>query len=138
VKLIVVNVILTFVGCSASLAQSSEQYGKCVSKANTQMAMNACANEEVQRADGELNKIYQKLLSSATGQSGAVEKIRAAERTWIAYRDAYIDAMCPAKDKQATYGSRYPMDVDLLRAKLIQQQTVALKDLLTQRGGSKQ
>jgi uncharacterized protein YecT (DUF1311 family) len=138
VKLIVVNVILTFVGCSASLAQNSEQYGKCMSKANTQMAMNACASEEVQRADGELNKIYQKLLSSATDQSGAVEKIRAAERTWIAYRDAYIDAMYPAKDKQATYGSRYPMDVDLLRAKLIQQQTITLKDLLKQRGGSKQ
>jgi uncharacterized protein YecT (DUF1311 family) len=137
VKLIVANVILTFIGCSASLAQTSEQYGKCMSKANTQMAMNACANEEVQRADAELNEIYQKLLSSATDQSGAVEKIKAAERTWIAYRDAYIDAMYPAKDKQAAYGSSFPMEVDFLRAKLTRQQTMALTDLLKQRGGSK-
>jgi len=49
-----------------------------------------------------------------------LRRFKAAERAWIAYRDAYMGAMYPAKDKQAEYGSIYPMEADLLRAKLTQ------------------
>jgi hypothetical protein len=45
--------------------------------------------------------------------------------------------MYPAIDKQAEYGSVYPMEVDLLRAKLTLQQVEALKDLLRQFSGGK-
>ena len=38
----------------------------------------------------------------------------------------------PAKDKQTEYGSVYPMEVDLVRAKLTQQQVAALKEMLQQ------
>jgi len=38
--------------------------------------------------------------------------------------------MYPAKDKQAEYGSIYPLEANLLRARLTRQQTAALKDLL--------
>jgi uncharacterized protein YecT (DUF1311 family) len=51
-------------------------------------------------------------------QEEAVAKIKAAERAWITYRDAYMDATYPAKDKQAEYGPIYPMEANLLRAKL--------------------
>jgi uncharacterized protein YecT (DUF1311 family) len=50
----------------------------------------------------------------------------------MTYRDAYIDAMYPAKDKQAEYGSMFPMEVDLLAAKLTRQQIGALQDILRQ------
>jgi len=82
--------------------------------------------------DTELNDIYSTLLSRTAGQPGATAKIKTAERAWIAYRDAYIGAMYPAKDKRAEYGSVYPMEVDLLRAKLTRQQVAALKELLRQ------
>jgi uncharacterized protein YecT (DUF1311 family) len=114
----------------ACLAQNSKQYGACGDKAKTQFEMNACANEEAMRVDAELNRIYAKLLSKAKDDTAAVAKIKAAETAWIAYRDAYIDAMYPATDKQAEYGSIYPMEVDLLEAKLTRQQIVALKELL--------
>ena len=61
--------------------------------------------------------------------------MKAAERAWVAYRDAYIEAMYPAKDEQTEYGSMYPLDVDLLRAKLTQRQTLALRELLKQYSG---
>lgn len=112
--------------------QSSEQYRTCSEKADTQAEMNACANQEAARIDGELNDVYRKLLSRAASQPKAVAKIKAAQRAWIAYRDAYMDAMYPAKDKQAEYGSIYPMEADLLRAKLTQRQVTALKELLQQ------
>ncbi len=113
-------------------AQNSEQYRTCDDKAKTQAEMNACANKEAARVDAELNDVYRTLLSKAESQPEAVAKIRAAERAWIAYRDAYIDAMYPAKDKQAEYGSVYPMEVDLVRAKLTHQQVAALKEMLQQ------
>src|SRR5207249_10099933 len=86
-------------------AQDSEQYRTCNNKANTQGEMNACANKEAARVDAELNDVYRALLSKAESQPEAIAKIKAAERAWIAYRDAYVDAMYPAKDKQAEYGS---------------------------------
>jgi uncharacterized protein YecT (DUF1311 family) len=94
--------------------------------------MNACASGEAARLDAELNEVYRKLLSQAASQAGAVAKVKAAERAWIAYRDAYLDAMYPAEDKPAEYGTIYPMEAELLRAKLTQQQVTALKELLKQ------
>jgi len=46
-----------------------------------------------------------------------------------------METMYPAKDKQARYGSIYPMEADLLLAKLTQRQVRALKELLQQYGG---
>lgn len=120
------------------LAQNSKEYRACNEKAKAQAEMNACANKEAARVDAKLNDVYRKLLSKATNEPEAVAKIKAAERAWIAYRDAYTDAMYPAKDKQAEYGSIYPMEVDLLRAKLTQQQVAALKELLQQYSGGAQ
>lgn len=117
------------------LAQESAQYRACNEKAKTQMEMNACASEEAARADAELNDVYRKVLAQAGKQDEAVAKIKTAERAWIGYRDAYMDAMYPAKNKQAEYSSIYPMEVDLLRAKMTQRQVTALKELLQQYSG---
>ena len=82
------------------------------------------------RADAELTDIYKKLLLAARKESGAADKIEAAERAWIVYRDAFLEAMYPAKDKQAAYGSIFPTEADLLRARLARRQTEALRELL--------
>jgi uncharacterized protein YecT (DUF1311 family) len=92
--------------------------------------MNTCASEEASRGGNELNEIYLLLLAKAASQPEAVAKIKAAERAWIAYRDAYMEAMHPAKDKQAEYGSICQLEANLLRAKLTHQQAASLKDLL--------
>lgn len=111
-------------------AQTGEQYRACNAKAKTQAEMNACANQEAAHADAELNEVYRKLITEASRQPEAIEKIRAAERAWTAYRDAYMNAMYPAKDKQTEYGSVYPMQADLLRASLTRRQVDALRELL--------
>jgi uncharacterized protein YecT (DUF1311 family) len=61
---------------------------------------------------------FQKSVASRTPSP----KTKAAEKAWIAYRDAYIEATYPAKDKAAEYGSMYALDVALLHAKLTQRQ----------------
>jgi uncharacterized protein YecT (DUF1311 family) len=130
-KKIAESSILIFLALGACSAQESPEYVKCVSTADAQKAMTACASDELSRANAELNALYQKLLASARAEAGAVEKIRAAETVWRAYPEAYIAAMYPAGNKQATYGSLYPMQVDLLRAEFTRQQISALRELLT-------
>ncbi len=128
-KLLLVVVLLVSL---ASVAQESAEYRACLDKATTQMAMNTCASEEAARVGGRLNDVYHKLLAEAAKQPDAVDKIKGAERAWIEYRDAYVEAMYPAKDKQAEYGSIYLMNVSLLRAKLTERQITEVKELLQQ------
>jgi uncharacterized protein YecT (DUF1311 family) len=130
--------IVLFAAFSAfpCLAQYSDDYRACNDKANTQVEMNACASEEARRADNDSDEIYRLLLSKAASQPEAVAKIKAAERAWVAYRDAYMDAMYPAENKPVEYGSIYPLEANLLRAKLTRQQAAALKELLKRYNGS--
>ena len=110
-KLLLVVFLLVSLAC---VAQESAEYRACNDKATTQMAMNTCASEDAARVDARLNDVYHKLLTTAGKQPEALEKIKAAERAWIAYRDAYVEAMYPAKDKQVEYGSIYLMNVNFL------------------------
>lgn len=135
---VVAVVLFTVVACGSLLAQNSEQYRMCIKEANTQTKMRSCAREEAIRVDAELNRIYQGLLRVVGNEAAAVEKIRAAEDAWIAYRDAYLDAMYSAKDKQAAYGSIFPMEADLLRVKLTKRQIEALTDLVKRYTDSRQ
>lgn len=58
----------------------------CASANLNQQEMNACAWQDYQAADKELNVVYHSLVSSqdATGRS----LLKKAELAWIAYRDA--------------------------------------------------
>jgi uncharacterized protein YecT (DUF1311 family) len=124
--------LLVFAGSLPGRAQESSAYKTCSNRAKTQTQMNACAAAELERSDAELNTVYRKLLAKAADRNDSGEKIKAAERAWITYRDAYMDAMYPAADKQAQYGSIYPMQAALVRSKLTQRQIAALKELLRQ------
>ena len=111
-------------------AQDSPKFRACNAKAVAQSELNACAADEAKRVDGELNRVYRELLSKNSDDPAAAEKIKKAQRAWVAYRDTYVEAMFPAEDKQAEYGSMYTMEVDQLIAKLTRQQIDALKDLI--------
>lgn len=111
-------------------AQESAAYTKCTEGAKAQPELNACAAAEAERTDAELNRVYRQLLAAVADDKAATAKIKLAEQAWIAYRDAYLEAMYPAEDKQAEYGSIYLMDVNLLAAKLTRQQIMAVEALL--------
>ncbi len=116
-------------------SQESPQLKACNEKAVTQLAINGCASQEADRVDAKLNTAYRELLAKAKSEQNAVPKIKAAERDWIAYRDAYIEAMFPATDKRTQYGSMYAMDVALLRARLTQEHLADIQELLKEYSG---
>jgi len=66
---------LALVVCGAAFAQYSEQYRRCIEKANTQAAMNNCAKDEALRGSSELHNLYEAAISVARNQSLAVEKL---------------------------------------------------------------
>ncbi len=129
--------LLLVIASSPAFAQSSASLRACNQNARSQAELNACANEEATRAERDLHRVYTRLLAQASSQPEAVEKIKAAEKAWLSYRDAYLEAMYPAADKQAEYGTIYPMEANLLRAKLARQHIFDLKEMLRHDDGSK-
>jgi uncharacterized protein YecT (DUF1311 family) len=123
-------VLFTILATFPSSAQNSQTLRTCNEKAKTQAEMNECASNELARVEAQMDDIYNTLLAKTASQPEALAKIKAAQKAWLVYRDAYIAAMYPAKNKQIEYGSMYPMKVSLLRAKLTQKQVTALKELL--------
>src|SRR4051812_25587197 len=101
-------------GCALANGQFSPQFEKCWAAATTQFEMRVCANEELIRVNARQDETYRKVLSvagaSPSGGTLAVEKIKAMQACWIAYRDAFQAAMYPAADKQANYGTSYATD----------------------------
>jgi uncharacterized protein YecT (DUF1311 family) len=107
-------------GEPASPAASQE--GPC-DKAMSQAEMNMCSGEQYRKADVRLNTVYakalalmQQSLSDARGRNDkqqeayeqtAIEKLKAAERAWIQYRDLH----CDAAGQQYEGGSMRPMVV---------------------------
>ena len=114
-------------GAIPALGQDSPQYRECSTKATTQISMNLCARDEATRVDDELNFTYTKMLTARDANAAA--KLKSMQRAWLTYRDAYVEAMYPAADKQAEYGTMYPMELNLLRATLTRHQIDALHDL---------
>jgi uncharacterized protein YecT (DUF1311 family) len=112
--------------CCGGDSNRSAQDQACLDKAKTQRAMNICGSEELKRTYSELHRAYGEALSSTKSDPIALAKVVKANRAWEAYRDAYVDAMYPARDKQANYGSIYPLGASMLRVRLARLQIRAL------------
>lgn len=120
--------VLPVFSCALCLAQDSKDYSDCMQKAVTQKELTACASEELKRLDDERRAVYQQILAKAV-DANAADKVRAMEKAWSAYRDAYIEATYPAENKQE-YGSIFPMEVRRVLAQLTRQHIGQLKILL--------
>ena len=132
-----VAVVLAAIGTLFGTVRTTAQAGpgaeaslpRCFATATTQLQMNRCARDEAARADAELDRILRALLMEAAKDAVTAEKIKAAQATWLAYRDAMIEAAYPARDKKE-YGSIYPMELSLLRAKLTMRHADSLRQML--------
>ncbi|HOV89229.1 MAG TPA: DUF1311 domain-containing protein [Syntrophorhabdaceae bacterium] len=77
--------------------------------AETQYEMAKKAGAEFAKADKELTTTYNRILKEYREDKEFIEKMKAAQRAWIKFRDAHIEAVFPAKDKQSEYGSVFGM-----------------------------
>jgi uncharacterized protein YecT (DUF1311 family) len=115
---------------ASSTAASQDTYKDCTKTAGTQSELTQCAGEDAKRADAELNRVYQQLLLKARGDEHAIAKVRASQRAWLSFRDAQLSALFPREDKQAEYGSMYPMCYANFAAEMTRQRTEQLRRML--------
>ena len=88
-----------------------------------QNTMNRCADEDFQVADKALNDMYKKVVA---GQEGETAKLKAAQRAWIAFRDAE----CTFQTAENEGGSIHPMVYAGCLTRLTKERTRQLNDYL--------
>jgi uncharacterized protein YecT (DUF1311 family) len=123
-----VPIVLLLLISTSAVSQSKEN--PCWKTAMAQSEMNHCAGEDARKADAELNRVYQNLLSKMKGDVSATKKVREAQRAWVAFRDAQLEALYPAENKQGEYGSIYPMCYAIVVTTMTKERTAQLRRML--------
>lgn len=100
------TVLLTALVSGVTLAEDI----KC-NPSGTQIEMNQCAADDYAAADKKLNATWQKLIAKFKDDKTATTKLKAAQKAWIAFRDAEVAAQfaCNDGDVRVCWGSMYPM-----------------------------
>jgi uncharacterized protein YecT (DUF1311 family) len=127
-----VIVVILFVVGYRGYGQNSAEFKGCTDKAQTQAELNICASDEAARANSALVAAYEGFLAKIAGDPLATAKLRKAEAAWLRYRDAYMEAVFPAQDKQLAYGTEFPMDFDLLLAQMTREHLAAIEYLINE------
>jgi uncharacterized protein YecT (DUF1311 family) len=104
----------------------------------TQAAMNACAAEEFAEADKVLNAVWKDAVDYVREgdrhrqdwdkRPSGERKLRAAQRSWIGFRDAH----CTVESYQARGGTMEPLLYESCRAEVTRQRTAQLRALMVQ------
>ena len=76
---------------------------RCINNASTTLAMNHCYAAESKFWDQAMNKQYNKLMKTLSGEPK--NKLRAAQRAWLSYRDSWLEASRSQLSSQGTLGS---------------------------------
>lgn len=99
--------------------------------AQTQFDMDKCFCEQYQKADAELNRVYQQLLAAGASNPVFIDKLKAAQRAWVVFRDAQLGAIYPITDNpKVQYGSVFPMCYCAAQEDLTVERTKQLKRML--------
>jgi uncharacterized protein YecT (DUF1311 family) len=104
----------------------------------TQAEMNDCAVAEAHKADVALNAAYRELLNKTRDNKTATERVVAAERAWVVFRDAELAAVWPVakgENPNLLYGSVHPLCYYNELARMTWERVKTLKDLMSYQEG---
>ncbi|MDP3525254.1 MAG: lysozyme inhibitor LprI family protein [Hoeflea sp.] len=120
---------------------SAEDLPDCIDP-QTQMEMTYCAHLDYEEADKDLNALWPSVVAAARqndeyvgeqaksmGVPTTVEALRAAQRAWIAFRDAH----CQYEAYEMFGGSAQPMIGSLCLAHMTRQRIEVLKQSVVAR-----
>ncbi len=112
-------------GTLAIFAMAGPLRAQDCARATTQTAMNICAVQSRAAADDALNTAYGALVKEPS-MADRLDKLRAAERSWVAYRDAE----CAFEGSGYEGGSMQPMVIEGCAQGLTEHRTAELKKAL--------
>jgi len=80
----------------------------CEKRARTQNELNQCAGSAFEKADAEMNRVYQPLMS-ATARRGESyqQKLKEAQQAWLKYRDATCESEAAINAEGTIYPTAY-------------------------------
>ena len=96
----------------------------------TKAEMNQNANTGFQKADKELNFVYQSILKSYKSDTEFVKNLKISQRIWVQLRDAEMKTKYPDREN-GYYGSVQPMCWSIYMEDLTEERTKKLKVWLT-------
>ena len=92
----------------------------------TQAEMNQEAYDLFNKADKELNQVYNNILSEYKSDSIFVESLKKSQRIWIKFRDSELEMKYP-NYKAPYYGSAHPMCRAFYLKELTEERTEKLR-----------
>ncbi|RYE23119.1 MAG: DUF1311 domain-containing protein [Sphingobacteriales bacterium] len=95
--------------------------------AQTQAEMNDDAQKEYEQVDKELNKIYQQVKKNFKTDTAFTNRLTKAQKIWIQFRNAEMDALYPDPNPMLTYGSMFTMCWYISLKELTQQRINTLR-----------
>ena len=104
----------------------------------TQQELEACARDDFNSADRELNMTYQALLKKERDDPLFLSKLRLAQRAWLEFLQADLDAQfaCPEEEsKLICWGSMYPMSYFYRKTELTRERIKHLQRFLNEGHG---
>lgn len=124
------KLVITAAFLAAALPAAAQE-PRCNPSGN-QAELNACAADDFNKADKELNTTWQALLRKEAADQVFIAKLRAAQKAWLAFRDAELEAhfACEGNDSRMCWGSMEGMSFMMRKKDLTQQRTKMLKDML--------
>ena len=125
------RILISFAVLLMSLPVFAEELPFDCVDPQVQIEMNFCAGRDFQQADKELNAVWKTTMASIKGNEaelppefqGAPDKLLAAQRLWIEFRDAH----CESDAHSSIGGSIYPLLFHSCRANLTRERTKYLR-----------
>ncbi len=99
--------------------------------AQTQSEMNESVMKDYKVADKELNSVYNQILIDYKNDVNFITKLKASQLQWIKFRDTEVEMKYPEPDKQASYGTMFPICKYSYLVTLTEERTNKLKEWLT-------
>lgn len=85
--------ILCLLASGVAMAQThplDQQLQQCLDKESSTLGMSQCYSSANKGWDKEMNFQYNQVMKKLTGEPK--DKLRAAQRAWLAYRDSWMEA----------------------------------------------
>ena len=93
----------------------------CDKSTLSQNEINRCTDLKVDESEKNLNSIYKDLLQEIKDDELLVRQVVGAERSWLSFRDEFIQAAYPASGPHSDNGSMLPAQRGELQIQLTQE-----------------
>ena len=118
-----------FVGATALTAQAADG---CDAPGLSQAELNECYGNAYKKADAELNVLYRQITARLKDNKATTELLVAAQRAWVAFRDAECDFSASG----VSGGSAYGLILAICLVRLTGKRIVDFKTYLTCQEGA--